>query len=63
MPVGKAHAFASELIDVRGWNLAPHRVVAPDVAISEIVGIDEDDVGRGEGSFGRGKEGRGFSAS
>lgn len=45
MGIGEHHARGGELVDVRGGNLATFRVVALRVAIAEIVGVNDEDVG------------------
>ena len=42
--VGEADAFAGELIDVRRLDLG--RAIAAEIAVADVVGQDEDDVGR-----------------
>src|SRR6185369_7043738 len=49
--VGEANAVCGECIDV--WRVDVRGSVAADVAISEIIGEDDDDVGLGAG-WGRG---------
>ena len=50
--VGEAHAGRRGAIEVR--RLDPRRAVAADVAVAEIVGIHEDDVGKPRGGNGAG---------
>ena len=45
MPIREAHALRRELVDVRRGNLAALGVVALHIAVAEIVGEDDEDVG------------------
>ena len=45
MPVGETHALRRKPVDVRRGNFAALRVVALDVAVAEVVGEDDEDVG------------------
>ena len=44
MRVGEAHPLRGELVEVRRGDLAARRIVGVDVAIAEVVGVEEDDV-------------------
>ena len=46
MRIGKPHALRGQFVDVWRGNLAAFRVVALDVTIPEVIGIDHNDVGR-----------------
>jgi hypothetical protein len=43
--VSKTHPLCGKLVDVRGSDFASVKVVALDIAIAEVVGINDDDVG------------------
>ena len=45
MSIGKPHALRGQLVDVRCGDLTTVWVVASDVAIPEIIGVDHHDVG------------------
>jgi hypothetical protein len=45
MGIGPSHAFSRKAIDVRGGNQPSGRVVAGHIAIAQVVGIQEQDVG------------------
>ena len=45
MSVGKSHALRCESVDVGRWNFAALRVVALHIAVSEIVGVQDEDIG------------------
>ena len=47
MSVGEAHALRREPVDVRRGNFPALRVVALDIAVTEVVGEDDEDVGLG----------------
>ncbi len=49
MPVGEAHALRRELVDVRCGDPAALGVVALHVAVAEVVGVEDEDVGLGIG--------------
>jgi hypothetical protein len=42
--IGETHAFARELIDVRRRDFRAG-MVARDIAVAEVIGKDEEDVG------------------
>lgn len=50
MGVGKPHALRGELVDVRRGDPPTVGVVAVDIAVAEIVGVDHHNVGSGVGS-------------
>jgi hypothetical protein len=52
--VGETHALRGELVDGRGGDFSAFLVIRGNVAVAEVVGVDEDDVG-----FFRGAEERG----
>ena len=45
MGVGETHPLRRQPVDVRRGDLAAIRVVALHVAVAEIIGVDDDDVG------------------
>ena len=45
MPIREAHALRRELVDVRRGNLPALGVVALHIAVAEVVGVDDEDVG------------------
>ena len=47
MGIGKPHPLSRQSVDVRSRDLAAFGVVALDIAIAEIVGEDDHDVGLG----------------
>ena len=47
MSVGEAHALRREPVDVGRGNFSALRVVALDIAVTEVVGEDDEDVGLG----------------
>ncbi len=44
MPIGEAHTFFGQPIDVRRGDLAAPGVVAAHISIAEVVSVDDDDV-------------------
>ncbi len=52
MRIGEAHALGRQAIEMRRGYLAAVGVVAMDIAVAEIIGEDDDDVGM-VGSIGR----------
>ncbi len=54
MGVGEASAFLGEAIDVGGADFGG--TVAGEVAVAEVIGVDEDDVGFVCGEGGEGAE-------
>jgi len=47
MSVGEPHALRREPIDMRRGNFPALRVVALHIAVTEVVGEDDEDVGLG----------------
>ena len=61
MSIRETHSARGEAVDVGGGNFAALGIVAADVAVAEVVGEDDDDVGflRGSGlGQGRGEKQR-----
>lgn len=47
MSIGEAHTLGSQPVHVGSANEAPGGVVGLDIPIAEVVGINDDDMGRG----------------
>ena len=47
MGIGKAHALRSQAVDVGGGNFSALRIVALDVPVTQVIGVNDEDVGVG----------------
>jgi hypothetical protein len=45
MGISKPHALRSQFVDMRRSNLSALGIVTLDVAIAEVIGIDQNNVG------------------
>jgi hypothetical protein len=45
MSIGEPKTFAGNAIDVRGGNFSTFGIKALDVSITQIVSVDDDDIG------------------
>ena len=52
MCIGEPHPFTCQAIDVWRWNETSIRIVTLNIAVAQVIGIDDQNVGsvgRGEG--------------
>ena len=47
VPVGETHPLRGKLVDMRGGDFTSLRVVAPHITVTEVVGVEDHDVGFG----------------
>ena len=44
MSIGKPHTLCSQAVDVRGGNFSALRIVALDIPVTQVIGVNDEDV-------------------